>query len=395
MKIKTYCFTLILILSAHFIASAQSSPCTQTLSIGADVVAAITNAADGSTICLNSGDYGNLILYGVTKSSAVTLRSTSGVNATIGFTLGSSNNLTFQNLTISVLNWSDNKNSNIKVLNNTFIGQMAVWGNGSGSAQNNVVDRNTFDGIDVGTLSNEGRLQIYDGGDLIVSNNHFGRATPTSSGGDSDGIQIGGYGSVLGPGNVFDGIHIGPSGRHVDAMQLYGQARYITVKGNYFINGGSYILNFSETVEQNTNSIIMDNVFVVGDYYPAVQNAANNLVFKHNTMIGVGVSINSNSVGATAQNNLFTEGATMNLLCSGCTISNNMFDQSDSVVGVNNIVGTPTFVGGASPTTWAGYMLMSNSLGYKAATDGLNMGSNFFNASTPILLAAPLNLRVN
>jgi hypothetical protein len=368
--------------------------CTQTLSTGANVASAISSAAGGSTICLNSGNYGKITLSGISKSSPVTLQSTTGTGATIGFNLSSSNNLTFQNLRISVLNWSDSKNTNIKVLKNTFIGQMYVLGNGNGSPQNNVVDGNTFDGIDVGSLSNEGRLQIYNGGNLIVSNNHFGRATPTSPGGDSDGIQIGGYGSVIGPGNVFDGIHIGSSGRHVDAMQLYGQASYITVKGNYFVNGGSYLFNYSETVAQNTNSTIVDNVFVVGDYYPAVQNAATNVVFKHNTMIGVGVNIDGGSVGAIAQNNLFTRGSSFNLQCTSCAISNNMFDQSGAAKGSNNIIGTPTFTGGTNPTSWAGYQMTSTSIGYRAATDGLDMGGTFFGSdSTSILIAAPSNLR--
>ncbi|MGZ3805636.1 MAG: hypothetical protein ACXWRA_11295 [Pseudobdellovibrionaceae bacterium] len=395
---------MILILFAYFIAEAQASAsCTQTLSTGADVVSAISSAAGGSTICLNSGDYGSLTLSGVSKSSAVTIQSTTGRGAIIGFYLSSSNNLTFQNLQISVLNWSDNKNTNMKVLNNTFIGQAFVYGNGNSTPQNNVISGNTFDDINENSpLSNEGRLQLYDANDLIISNNHFGN-TVGGLNGNSDGIQAGGHGGKIGPGNVFEHIYR-PAGSstHVDAIQLYGQANSFEVYGNYFTGGGSYLFNYSETVAQNYDTFIHDNVFVVGDYYPAIQNAAMNVTFKHNTMIGVGVSINGGSSGtlslnAVAQNNLFTEGASFSIQCSDCTISNNMFDQSGVASGVNNIIGIPTFVGGASPATWAGYMLMSNSIGSHAGTDGLDMGSNYFGtvtSSPSILLAAPTNLRI-
>lgn len=398
---KTYHFKKIILFSI-LLGSSQVSwaACTQTLSPGANLATAISSAAAGSTICLNSGNYGNMTLSNISKSSAVTLQSASGVGATIGIQLGSSNQLTFQNLKISVLNWTNNKNTNIKVLNNTFVGQMYVNGNGSGTPQNNVIDGNTFDGIDVGSLSNEGRLQLYDANDLIISNNHFGRATGSNYGGDSDGIQAGGHGGKIGPGNVFDGVLATGSGRHVDAIQLYGQANNFEVYDNYFINGGSYLFNYSETVAQNYGTSIHDNVFVIGDYYPAVQNAANTVTFKHNTMIGVGVNIDGNSTNAVAQDNIFTKGGSFNLVCTGCTISKNMFDSSGNADGTNTMIGSPQFVGGTVPTTLAGYQLTSSSMGYQAATDGKDMGKNFFGAGAgatpaPALVSAPSNLRVN
>jgi hypothetical protein len=396
---KTYHFKKIILFSI-LLGSSQVSwaACSQTLSPGANVASAISGAAAGTTICLNSGDYGKLTLSGVSKSSPVTLQSASGVGATIGITaLSSSNNLIFKNLKLSTLMWSGNANTNIKVLNNTFTGQMYIYGNGNGSPQNNVIDGNTFDGIDACSSCREGRLQIYAGGNLIVSNNHFGRAAPTGPGGDSDGIQLGGYGTIVGPGNVFDGILIGPSGRHVDAMQLYGEVDHVTVNGNYFKNGGSYLFNFSEsTVPLNNAVTITNNVFVGGNYYPAVQNSSKNLIFKHNTMIGVGVNIDGQSTTSTAQDNLFTKGGSFNVVCTSCTISHNMYGSSGDADGTNNIIGTPTFVGGTSPTTWTGYQLTSSSVSYRAALDGQDIGATYFGVTpTLTLISAPSNLRLN
>ena len=45
--------------------------------------------------------------------------------------------------------------------------------------------------------------------------------------------------------------------------------------------------------------------------------------------------------------------------------------------GSPEINGSPLFVGGALPTTWAGFKLASNSPGRNAGTDGLDVGIKF------------------
>ena len=42
--------------------------CSQTLSVGANVVGAVASAASGSTICLNNGDYGTVNLWDIARS---------------------------------------------------------------------------------------------------------------------------------------------------------------------------------------------------------------------------------------------------------------------------------------------------------------------------------------
>ena len=52
------------------------------------------------------------------------------------------------------------------------------------------------------------------------------------------------------------------------------------------------------------------------------------------------------------------------------TNTNNMWSRA----GSPNISGSPTFVGGAQPTTWAGFELTSRSTGHAAGSDGLDVG---------------------
>jgi hypothetical protein len=56
--------------------------------------------------------------------------------------------------------------------------------------------------------------------------------------------------------------------------------------------------------------------------------------------------------------------ATYNLNCAFCTASG----------GTGNISGTPIFVGGANPTTYAGWRLAPGSPGKGAASDGTDIG---------------------
>ena len=116
-----------------------------------------------------------------------------------------------------------------------------------------LLEGNTFDGISVCGNCYEGRVQVVGGSypvGVVIRNNHFG------GGGESDGIQLGAPGVVVGPGNVFDGIVQGSYGRHVDAVQGYGQSR-TTIVGNYFVRGDIYLM----FPDGGNGEIIKDNVF--------------------------------------------------------------------------------------------------------------------------------------
>lgn len=378
--------------------------CTQTLSTGANVASAVSNAANGSTICLNTGNYGNVTLDNIVKTSDVTLQSASGNSATIGLDISRSNHLKISNLTISGMD-IHNKAVNITVSGNTFTGQTVInTGINGGSDYGNaniLIDNNSFDNISVCANCYEGRLQVMSGSlptGVTISNNHFGGP------GESDGIQIGAVGVVVGPGNVFDGIIQGNYGRHVDAIQGYGQS-HTTITGNFFRNGDTYLM----MPDGGNTEQILNNVFDGGSKgNNGIQLGTHiNDTFMHNTVKNVAVNMDKKvenstpSQNAVASNNIMigtnfkTVDSNGAAACSNCTFDHNLFNSSSNASGTNNIIGTPTFVGGANPTTWAGYQLTSSSIGYRAATDGSDMGPNFFGGAPSAPLSAPSNLRVN
>jgi hypothetical protein len=289
-------------------------------------------------------------------------------------------------MTISGLGIDTNQQGGSKdltVLGSKFTGQ-AVVNVGKNSFTNILLDGNTFDGIDVCTDCYEGRLEVlanpWSGqpSGVTVSNNHFGQA------GESDGIQIGAYGVVIGPGNVFQGIRQLNYQRHVDSIQLYGSS-HTTITGNYFFDDDVHIM----APDGGDTEVITNNVFVGGGYGPAIQLGSHiNDTFAHNTVINVDVHIDKKterpdtSKNATVRDNVMygggfntTDGAGTPS-CIGCVFDHNMFSQAGEAMGSANVIGTPVFVGGASPTTWAGYFLQATSPGYKAASDGKNIGVN-------------------
>ena len=376
--------------------------CNQTLSAGANVASVISSAAGGTTICLNSGNYGNISLSNIVKSSDVTLQSVSGNAASVNVSINGSNRITLQNLTISGLNIDGSASKNITIRGSTFAGQAVLRMDGNSNA-NILIDDNTFDNISVCSNCFEGRLEVVGGSSqpvgVTITNNHFGGP------GESDGIQVGSYGVVIGPGNVFDGIKQGNYGRHVDAIQGYGQS-HTTITGNYFVNNDIQIM----MPDGGNTEIITNNVFIASSGNNGIQLGTHtNGSFIHNTVKNITVNMDKKvenstpSQNAVGRNNIMinstfkTVDSGGNAACSNCTFDRNLFNSSGNAKGTNNIIGTPTFIGGTSPTTWAGYQLTSSSLGYQAATDGKDMGATSFGPGTPppAVLAAPTNLRVN
>jgi hypothetical protein len=424
--LKKTIFFLTLLGSSH----ASWAACNQTLSSGANLATAITNAAAGSTICLNSGTYAEANLTGISKTSDVTVQSVSGRTASVAFTVRSSNHLKFQNLTITKLNMDNGStfNTNISVLNNTFKGQMRLSGSGkTGTNVNILVDGNTFDGINICSGCSTGRLQLWDITGVTLTNNHFG------GGGTADGIQWGGYGGTVGPGNVFDGIvqsAAGTTGAHIDAIQLNGgpvdsfggRVDHGSIVGNYFGNNSIHIMS-----PDGANAItIRDNVFARGTsdaYYKIQLGTHTGDLFTHNTVIGQGVSIDAKTTNLAGSNNVAKDnimiGSAFKIIdsartpkCTNCTFDHNLFsvygdsisgsggtNYGNNVTSTNSIIGMPTFVGGASPTTQTGYQLTSSSVGYKQATDGKDMGIGYYGPGTTTTaittLLAPTNLRAN
>ncbi|MGZ3801381.1 MAG: hypothetical protein ACXVCL_14535 [Bdellovibrio sp.] len=380
--------------------------CDQTLNAGANVADAVSSAASGTTICLNAGSYPGFDAS-IVKTSMTTVMAAPGLSRgkvnIASVNVGSSQNLAFVGMTIgngfsSVSIPAGEAALHIQFRNNAFTGPLCIY-TPQNVNQDTLIDGNTF--ADVGQSCNEGRLGVR-GWDntvtngVVISNNIF------SGSGPSDGIQLNGspYGTVIGPGNEFVGIRESGCGTvHCDPIQFYGSS-HSTIKGNYFHDNDTGlmlgVLN-TETIE--------NNVFVTDGGYPDqivlwVCGDVHNVI-KHNTFAnGANIRFISDcgtNVYETVYNNIVTGSvwADAGLSMSTASIGYNL--SLDIMTGINNIVGNPTYIGGSSPAAWTGYQLTSSSLGYKAASDGKDIGATSFGSSTvvpSIQLLAPMNLRI-
>ncbi len=126
---------------------AFAQTCTTTINPGSSVASAVSGAAPGSTICLNSGSWGNVTLSGIAKSNFVTIRSTTGVDASLYLVItGGTQFIRASSLTITGAEINGASTKNIAVLNSTFKGGMFI--NTTNFNNNNIlVDGNTFSGI--------------------------------------------------------------------------------------------------------------------------------------------------------------------------------------------------------------------------------------------------------
>lgn len=376
--------------------------CTQILSPGANLALAIASAAAGSTICLNSGNYGTVTLGTFTKNPPVIVKSVSAPGASMGLLAqNGANGVTFDGIDFSNngANISGSSTKNITIKNSGFGASQLLILTTNFNSNNILIDHNTFGAFNADG-GYEGRLQITWGGGapgptpsgVVVTNNTFG------PGGCSDGIQIGARGVVIGPGNIFTDITqsqsctdlYAPAGPpHVDAIQGYGQG-YTSVTGNYFVNN-TVDLGFYDggTSEVFTNNVIVHTSNSQSGQMGTIANG----IFRHNTLKGATITFagkpeNGPSTNLLLQDNIFLGSGGVNLAqngtpaCTNCSVTHNLFQTSGIASGTNNITGLPTFVGGASPATWAGWQLTSGSLGFGAGSDGKDMGVEYGTSSS-------------
>lgn len=373
--------------------TATTGSCTSTLSAGANIASAASAAAAGSTICLNNGSYGNQTFGAFTKSPRVTVRAVNSLSATMGTVSiqSGSNGLTLDGITITggdlTIAGSTTKNVTISHcamgVNELLVNTVNFNNNAI------VIDGCTFGPRSAVGQNDEGRLEIKWGGGpgtvaagVQVMNSTFG------PGGCSDGINIGSYGVVVGPGNVFDRIvQSGCDPVHTDSIQGFGQS-HTTINGNYF-KSSEIAIGF---YDGGTNETFTNNLIVgIGAQSVQVGHTANP-IFEHNTVTNGTVNFNGkpeqgNSSNLLAQDNVMLTGSSFNInqgsapACNSCVFLHNLCVTTGVCnLSTNNVIGNPTFVGGTTPTTWAGYQLLSSSLGYQAATSpaGSDMGITYY-----------------
>jgi hypothetical protein len=374
----------VLLIAAPRISFAQT--CTTTINAGTDIATAVANVASGGTVCLNAGGY-SAFNSTVTKTSMTTVQPAPGVSqsqVTIpSVNVGTSQNLKFQNMTIgeTAIGTGSAAALHIHFANIKFTGAVCI-NTPTNVNQDTLIDSSTFAGV--GTGCTEGRVgvngrNVYHSvsSGVVISNNIFG------PGGCSDGIQI--VGDALGVqilNNEFVGIKQGSCVAHSDPIQFYG-AQGTIITGNYFHGNSTGIMSGDCN---GSNSVVTNNVFVTDGEYPdqVVMSGSNAGTYDHNTFsngarmrfgkincqVATNVKLTNNMVSGGIW---LSEGQTT----SGFTISNNQ-----GLGGSNAITGAPTYVGGSSPTTWAGWRLANGSAGKNAGTDGLDIGTLYYGPGT-------------
>src|ERR1700754_2611212 len=330
-----------------------------------------SSAAGGDTIHLASGDYGTWN-PSTSKSSTVTITPQSGASVTMYPTISQSN-IKLDGLTISGGYLNGAKNTSI--VNTTVTGMLRIDTPKAITNAGVLIDHDTFSGINVCSSCYEGRLTVRGYQNtapvgVTITNNLFG------PGGDADGVQIIGdaYGVQVGPGNEFRGL-AQVSAAHTDPLQLYGSSHTV-ITGNWMHDNATGIM----APDGSSQETITNNVIQTTGYpWPIILGAGVGDTVAHNTLPSGGdIAIDkandgSTSSGDTVYNNIAdavvnTSGGAP----QGTTADYNLL--SGRTIGAHDVKGSPTYSGGSSPSSFAGFGLASGSAGVSKANDGRNIG---------------------
>ena len=382
----------------------------------------VASASPGEVVCLASGDYTS---FTGTSKSAPGITITSAPGATITFNSGITLDLsTAQNVrldgtsgggTMSIRGELDmetrgdalqNKALNLTFQNINFAAGANVVIRGPENS-NIVFNRDTFVAGNA-NCANGGSPSGLSG----IFNLLYTTATSTTQSGVTvensvfvapadlwnpyRAVQTGSAMTV--ENNVFVGFldHTdAASCNHIDTLQLFsgtpGTHGGVTFTGNLCYDDYGCIMAFDGTsdntitdnacfdIEQNcvilysdSGSVVNHNTQETGAAVPSgcsteptTQACTGSTLFENGHKTG-----DPASSGETYANNIDGSGPNIGDAGSLSTNRNNMW----SGAGSPNIGGTPTFVGGMHPATWAGFELTSGSTGHDGGSDGLDVG---------------------
>jgi len=199
-------------------------------------------------------------------------------------------------------------------------------------------------------------------------------------GGNADGIQAGTALTIVG--NEFRNIHeTGPDDpAHTDPIQLIG-APGAVVRGNYVHHSSDGIVAY-DGIER---ALIEQNVVEVANgRYGIELYSDQGSIIRHNTLVyGTGCSyspcgfirLDHKSTDPPGSGTVVVDNvATEISLTNGSTAVERHDNMVRRAAAAGDTTGTPIFVGGASPTTYAGFRLAPGSPGSGAASDGTDVG---------------------
>lgn len=378
---------------AVILSGGGTSGCTQTFTTatvgtsplpGDSVNTAIQNGSGSTVLCFAAGSYGELDFYNATPTGVVTLRPVNGATVSgISFNLNGVKHVLLDGFNaapmggMTVQQTAAATNQDITFSHNQMIsGGVTLRDSTNANANINIQD-NTFIGFT--TSPEEGRLDVKgmnacpDG--VTIQRNVFGN-------GQSDGIDTDGAscGTVIQNNEIF-GINEGNCGGiHCDGFQDNGGGTSTILRDNWFHdNSDCFLLD-----DGSTSITISNNVCATATSSFWMQfGGARSITLDHNTVTSTssaqyGNDHNGNpSSNVTFTNNIFASSLTQNPgepPTGTTTIDYNMCP--GGCAGAHSVSGSPTFVGGSTPSSFAGFALAGGSAGKGVASGGTDIGVN-------------------
>lgn len=367
----------------------------------ANFASQLAAAQPGQTICLASGSYGDF--HGAAKSSpGVTITGASDSplpTMRIEFTSGTPAWLILDHIHFTSSTGADGYPGDLDVghditFQNSHFGHFLNIDFGTGQGANIVFNNDLFDVSDgLNVNGDEGRLQVKgtsSATSMTIENSKF-------AAGCADGMQFGGGGTgiTVGPNNEFYNLVQGTCGPHVDSIQFNSvPAPGPVIKGNYFHDDSTGIIGYDYANYATITNNVLKNIT-----QDALGGNAGGTI-SHNTLynneLSCGITHQGNVCHSAFINNIATDfnntgGGTGN----PSQLDYNLFTQSGcniSQCGTHNLLGTPTYLGGANPTTYNGFALANGSAGKAAASDGSDIGINVNTTNTTNPPTAPTSL---
>ena len=326
--------------------------------------AAVFASANGQTICLASANYGTF--RGGVKSSMTTVKPEGGATVTMSLDFEPAANITVDGVKATGAYLNDSRTHDITVRNSVFDQAQVVMRTDSLPTNASILfDHNVHSNYVKCSSCYEGRVEVvgdHGSNGITIQNSEF-------YGGNSDGIQDASNGTRILNNEFHDIDQIdGPSGVHADSIQLYGSSNTV-IRGNY-VHDVSIGIMAADGADRET---IENNVFkVTGSPYALNILSDRGSVIRHNTVWGggtcayklrCGVLYLGNKPGdpvsrsTTVTDNILTRVC----VCSGSptrglTQYHNLV-AARAGIAPHDIHGSPTYKGGTSPATLAGFAL--------------------------------------
>ena len=263
--------------------------CTQTLSSGANLSTAVSSAAAGAVICLNSGSY-SVNVTKANKSSLVTIQPAAGASPTLSYSmLNQATNLRFQELKFTGGIEALGPASKLQFVDNEFVGPFGFHGNGQAQSNGTEVTDVLFDGNYLHDLDYTGNQGTANGYGVTASNgvSRFTITNNTIKSTASDYLQFASPNTVTIDHNTF----LGPSllGSHVDhqdLVQIFGGGTNVTFTNNVARNTQTQeSLLFQEGAFSNV--VIENNLFDHDSRgYTCQLYQSSGMIFRNNTVVG-------------------------------------------------------------------------------------------------------------